>query len=273
VPTFESGRRLCLLFEAGKSRFAVEATSVVEVAPPDLDGDSIRGFLELKDLSVLLGGPTEGRPGIAIVFDVSPTLAVRVRLVVEVVDVARDTLFQLPQGLSEALLLAVRGAVLHGGRLYLEVSSEALRTALDAPVDAWASPLRPIYLVESAPERALVLESQGRLYGVPLAFVSQVVSSSDAFCPLPCTRGPIAGLFPHGQVLWPIYSAPGLLGGEPTREELFVMAELAGRNVGLAATRVLGVHSGFQPAEARGEFTAKGLEGPALFLDLQRMFS
>lgn len=113
---FESGRRLCLLFEAGGVRYAIEATSVVEVAPPDMDGDSIRGFLGLRDLSQLLGGPPQARPGMAVVLDVSPTLAVRVTRVIEVADVARDTLFRLPQGLSEGLSVVARGAIAHQGR-------------------------------------------------------------------------------------------------------------------------------------------------------------
>ena len=118
-----------------------------------------------------------------------------------------------------------------------------------------------------------MFESQGRLYGVALPLVSQVVAATRGFCPLPAQIGPVAGLFPHAQVLWPIYSAPGLLGAEPTREELFVLTELAGQNVGLCASRVLGVHDRFTSAEARGEFTSRTLPGPALFLDLQRMFS
>ena len=61
--------------------------------------------------------------------------------------------------------------------------------------------------------------------------------------------------------------------GEARREELLVLAELAGQNLGLCAARVLGVHQRFSGAAVRGEFSAPGLPGPVLFLDLQRMFS
>ncbi len=270
VPTFESGRRLCLLFEAGRVRYAIEATSVVEVASPDPDGQSIRGFLELKDLSSLLGAEAEERPGMAVVLDVSPTLALRVRQIVEVADVARDPFFLLPPGLGEALAVWVRGAILHGGRLYLELLADALPARAATPGRVGA---RPLYLLDTPPERALIFESQKRLYGIPLPFVSQVVGAAEAFCALPNPLGPVAGLFPHGQALWPIYSSAGLLGSAPSREELFVLAELAGHSVGLTATQVLGVHDRFTSTEARGEFTSPGLSGPALFLDLQRMFS
>ncbi|MFZ5470089.1 MAG: chemotaxis protein CheW [Myxococcota bacterium] len=267
---FESGRRLCLLFTAGRVRYAIEATSVVEVAPPDADGDSIRGFLELEDLSQLLGGPAEQRPGMAVVLDVSPTLALRVRTVEGVHDLARAPVFRLPQGLAESLALVARGGVLHDGRLFLELVAEALphRVVPLAPI-----PPRPVYLLEEVPDRALVFESQGRIWGIPLPLVSQVVAASDAFCPLPLSGGPVAGLFPHVEGLWPIYSAPGLLGGEGAREELFILAELAGQQAGLTASRVLGVHQDFELSGTPGELIAARLGVPALFLDLQRMFS
>jgi chemotaxis signal transduction protein len=269
VAAFESGRRLCLLFEAGAVRYAVEATSVVEVAPPDLDGDSIRGFLELKDLSILLGGPAEVRPGTAVVLDVSPTLAVRVRAVIEVADVARDPIFKMPQGLPETLALIVRGAVLHLNRLYLELVADAVpRTAA-----SWVPTPRAVFLVDEPPEQALIFESQGRQYGIPLPFVSQVVPGALGFCPLPFAGGPIAGLFPHHQVLWPIFSAAGLLGAQAQREELFLLTELAGQNVGLCASRVLGVQQGFTPTQARGEYVSRSGGAASLFLDFQRMFS
>lgn len=271
MSAFESGRRLCLLFEAGQTRYAIEATSVVEVSPPDEDaGDKIRGVLSLVDLSRLLGDADEERPGLAVVLDVSPTLALRVRRVVEVADVARDPFFMLPPGLGAAFPVLTRGAVLHAGKLYLELSSDALPHEAGAVL---AAPMRPIYVVDAPPERALIFESQGRLYGVPLQLVSQVISAGDGFCPMPAPSGPVSGLYPHAQVLWPIYSVAGLLGGQATREDLFVLTELAGQNVGLCASRVLGVHQGFTAADAGGEYVAKGLSTPALFLDFQRMFS
>ncbi len=269
MAAFESGRRLCLLFEAGPSRFAVEATSVVEVAPPDAHGESIRVFHELKDLSQLLGGAPEIRPGMAVVLDVSPTLAIRIKEVRGVVDVAKEAFFLLPPGL-DGLAAHVRGAFLSGGRLHLEIIAETL----PQKVGGKFSPApRALSLLEKPPDRALIFESQGRLYGIPLALVSQVVAQNDSFCPIPSQVGPVSGLFPHGQVLFPIYTAAGLLGGSSKPEPFFVMSELAGRNVGLCAQRVLGVHQMLVETEVQGEYSARGLPAPALFLDLQRMFS
>ena len=270
VAPFESGRRLCLLVEAGETRYAIEATSVMEVALPGSDGTSLRGMLEVKDLSVLLGGPPESGTGMVVVLDVSPTLAVRVRSVVEVADVAPSPFFLLPAGLGETLAPLSRGAILHKGRLYLELIVESLP---QRGVRSTVVPPRPVHHLESPPERALVFESQGRLFGLPLGLVSQVVTRGEAFSMLPVQRGAVAGVFPHAQVLWPIFSAPAMLGEPATVEPFFVLTEMAGQNVGLCATRVLGVLQRFEPAGELGEFTAPGLPGPVLFLDLQHMFS
>lgn len=266
----ETGRRLCLLFEAGNGCFAVEATSVVEVASPDASGQSIRGVLELTDLSCLLGGGDEVRPGLGIVLDTSPTLAVRIRAVVMVADVAHEPFFLLPPGIGEALGQLVRGAILHAGRLFLELIAEALPHRHSPRANICSL---QVYTSEQPPDRALVFESQGRLLGIPLALISQVVPVTGAFCPLPAPGGAVAGMFPHAQVLWPIYSIPGLLGHHPHPEALFVLAELAGQNVGLAASRVLGIQHGFQAAGEPGMYSSPSLPGNVLFLDLQRMFS
>ncbi|HYO71381.1 MAG TPA: chemotaxis protein CheW [Archangium sp.] len=134
-------------------------------------------------------------------------------------------------------------------------------------------PLLPVRLVELTPERSLVFESQGRLFGLPLSRVSQVVMRGPAFSTLPGRSGAVAGVMPHGQALWPLYSAPALLGGASRAEDFLVLAEVEGRSLGLCASRVLGVHPRFEPAGEPGEFTAPGVPGPVLFLDLQRMFS
>lgn len=243
---------------------------MTEVAEPDPEGRTLRGSLELKDLSALLGGPGEERPGMAVVLDVSPTLALRVKRVQEVADVASDPLFGMPPSLREALAGVSRGALLHGGRLFLELVPEAVP---HQPSQLAGPPARPVRMLEQPPDRALVFESQGMLWGLSLQLVSQVVPRTEAWCPLPAPHRSVAGLFPHAQALWPILSAPALLGGHPHPEELFVLAELAGEPAGLAASRVVGVCERFSPTENRGEFTARGADRPVLFLDYQSMFS
>src|SRR5207245_867755 len=83
-----------------------------------------------------------------------------------------------PPGLGEAASALLRGAVLHEGKLYLELAVERLSPR--APLRL--APLeRPVVPLGSWVERALVFESGGRRFGVPLGLVSQVVQETDAF--------------------------------------------------------------------------------------------
>lgn len=256
--------------EAGRSRFALEATSIAEVAAPGEDGETLRGVHPLRDLARLLGGEAEERPGGAVVIDVSPTLALRVKRVVEVADVARAEFFQLPPGLGEGLPVTSRGALIHQDKLFIELSPESIphETGLIA-----AAPPRPIYFAETPPDRALIFEAEGRRYGIPLGLVSQVIPLGEAFCPLPAQQGPIAGLLPHAHALYVVCTPAGLLGGAPVPMPLVVLTELAGQNVAIGADSVHGVHGPFVETETRGEFTSPSLGSPALFLELQHMFS
>jgi hypothetical protein len=266
VSPYESGRRLCLLAEAGRTRLCVEATSVTEVSVPPPGATTLRGGVEVRDLSVLLGGPPETEPGMVVVFDVSPTLAVRVRSVVEVTDVSASPTFSLPAALGEPLLATTRGALLHKEHLYLELKADALPRQ---PGVLGPPPTREPGVLRFSPDRALVFESQGRLFGLPLLQVLQVVACSPAFYLLPVPGGPIAGLQPHAERLWPVYSPAGSQEGAGSLEPFCVLVEVGGRRLGLFARRVLGVYTRFRAEEEPGTFMAPGLPGPALFLDWQ----
>ncbi len=254
---FEKGQRLSLLVEAGSARYAIDATHVLEVSPPDPSGESLHGHMQLKDLSALLGGPPEQRPGTAVVLDVSPTLAVRVRRVFEVTDIAEAPRHPLPSRLVRRLEPAVRGVLEVGGALYFELDAEQAAKGLEADppelLDGGRVPFAP------EPDRSLVFESQGIRLAVPLASVSQVVSAGDRLCALP-HEGPLKGLVLHQQHLWPAYSVPGMSGGSSEVEPLAVLVEVEGEGLGLLATKAFGV-------------LAKGALQGAHVLDLPRLFS
>ena len=103
--------------------------------------------------------------------------------------------------------------------------------------------------------------------------MSQVVTQGEAFSRLPVQRGAVAGVFPHAQALWPIFSVPAMLGRPAEVEAFFVLTELAGQNVGLCATRVLACCRASSPLTLVASSVHPELPGPVLFLDLQRMFS
>jgi chemotaxis signal transduction protein len=254
---FEKGQRLSLLVEAGASRYAIDATHVLEVSPPDASQETLHGHMQLKDLSALLGGPPEARPGTAVVLDTSPTLAVRVKRVFEVTDVAEKPRHPLPRRLVRRLEPAVRGVIEVQGQLYFELDVETAARGLDADppelLEGGHLPTAP------EPDRALVFESQGTRLAVPLVSVSQVVNAGNRLCPLP-HEGPLKGLVLHQQHLWPAFSVPGMTGGHSEVEPLAVLVEVEGEGLGLLASKALGVN-------ARGS-----LQG-AQVLDLSRLFS
>jgi chemotaxis signal transduction protein len=250
----ERGRRLCLLCEAGPSRFAIPATSVLEVATPDAGGATLRGHHPLVDLTTLLSGAPELRPGTAVLLDTSPTLALRVKNVRGVIDVADCPWLHVPRRLVPTLEPAVRGLVDVNGELFLELDVEAIAAGMRSPpqlkvVDPFGPPLA----------QALVFETGGRKVGLPLASVAQVVGTSKKYCPL-VAGGAAAGVLLHQQQAWPVFSLPGLLGEPVPDEPLMVLADVQGDGLAFTASRALGV-----------------LEGASLdgirTLELKRMFS
>ncbi len=248
----DGGRRLALLFEAGPARYALEASRVLEVTPPDPDADraTVRGVFPLEDLSVLMGGAPERRPGLAVLLDTSPTLAVRVREGAEVADVAGAPHFQLSRDLAQQIGTLVRGALQHQGRVYLELRAETLGQTCMLP----PPPPRIVTWLEGPPGDALLFESGGALFAVPLAHVLQISPVLAAFCPFPVPGGVIAGLLAHAGALWPVYALPAFLGRQLAVESHVVLLELAGIQVALCAARVLGIEHGLAAGEEPGRW-------------------
>ncbi len=237
--THDGGRRLALLFEAGPARYALEASRVLEVTPPDPDPEraTVRGVFPLEDLSTLMGGAPERRPGLAVLLDTSPTLAVRVREGAEVADVSGAPHFQLTRDLAQRIGTLVRGALQHQGRLYLDLRAEALGQTCMLPTPA----PRIVTWLDSPQGPALLFESGSSTFGVPLAHVLQISPVLAAFCPFPVPGGVIAGLLAHAGALWPVYGLPAFLGEPLAVESQVVLLELAGIQVAVCASRVLGI--------------------------------
>lgn len=226
------------MIEAGGARFAVPATSVIEVAVPDAGGATLRGHHPLVDLSILLGGGREARPGMALLLDTSPTLALRVRAVRGVEDVGPCPWLHVPRRIAPTVEPAVRGAIEVKGELFLELDVEALAMGLKPPpqlkvVDPFGPPLT----------QAFVFETGGRKLGLPLAVVAQVVPVGPKFCPLVAPTA-AAGVILHQSQAWPVFSLPGLLGEPIVPEPLVVLTEVGGDGIGFGASRVLGVLDG-----------------------------
>lgn len=241
-------RQLSVFFEAGGARYALDALRVTEVARPDAAPETLHGNLAIKDLSGLLGGGAELRPGTVVVLDTSPTAAVRAAQV-EGVFVSPAAPLPLPRRLIPLLAPAVRSGVLREGRLYFELDADGLLRGLPRQTRR-----RERVLAEPI-EQCLAFESAGQRFAVPLSHVLQVVSTDATFNRAP-SRGEFLGVVVYLQHLHPVFSVSDTLEPEP----LVVLVDSRSEPVGLSATRALGV-------------LAPAALGDAAVLDVERMFS
>src|SRR5262249_10091133 len=157
----------------------------------------------------------------------------------EVGDVCGDPHFQLTRDLGLRIGEVVRGALFHQGRLYLELRPESVGTVSVAP----AAPPRVVTWLDSTEAPMLLIESGAQAFLLPLTSVLQISPRTPAFCPFPVSGSVVAGVVAHGQALWPVYALPAFFGEPPTEEPYLVLAELAGMQVALCASRVGGVET------------------------------
>jgi chemotaxis signal transduction protein len=231
-PLSLSERRLCVFFEAGRTRYAIEATSVVEVARAvGHDDETLRGHLAIRDLSVLLGGDPEERPGTVILLDSSPTVAARTRRVEGVFDAAPHLTLPLPNRLVHLVAPVVKQGLVSESGLSFELDVAHLPRGL--PRQA-----RRIELATTTAKGPCLVFDSGTLHlALPLADVSQVASKGPMFNPAPGV-GAFVGVLMHQQRLVPAFSLTGT-----DAEALLVVIELPSGPVALSASRAHGVKS------------------------------
>lgn len=251
-------RRLFVFFEAGASRYAVEAVGVMEVARPDPGGETLHEHLGLRDLSQLLGGLDEQRPGTALVLDTSPTLAVRVKSVEGVFDAAQALTVPLARRMIPLVAPAIRGGLVHEGRLYFVLDTDGVARGLPRQLRRRERITRP------PTEPCLVFDAGPERLAVPLSRVSQVVPAGPTFNRSP-GQGACVGAIAHDALLAPVFdvSEPRMSDASapaPPSFPLIVLVEAGGELLGLGATRADGVR---QPSSL----------GEAVVLDVERMFS
>jgi chemotaxis signal transduction protein len=248
----------------------VDALSVRQVDHPDADGESVHGFLELRDVSALLGGAPEERPGFAVVLDLPVGFALRVRSVRGVVDVGGAELQRLPRGVSDAVARAARGAWVLGDQLVLELdvpSLEGLPPQRERGLEL-ASP--GAVDVVAPPGRALVFRAGGATWCIPLAQVVQVVSGVRRFAPIP---GRCAGLLEHAGAVWPVLTLEPRPPAPLPDGSSVVLVEDQGSPLGVVADEVLGIHDRFEPAERPGAWRLGSSAAEIQPLELARLFA
>lgn len=244
----QAPRRLHLFFEAGRTRYAIEAVAVAEVARPGRGVETLRGHLPLQDLSELLGGEREVDSAAAVVIDASQTVAVRVRDVGGVFDTSGDAVLPLSGRLIPLVSPAIRGAFLHEDALVFELDADGVGRGLPRQLK------RPELAQKDASGPCLVFESGGQRLAVSLERVRHVVQKGRSFNAAP-GAGAFCGVVAHLQHLCPVFR---LSDGGP--EPLIVLVEVRGELMGVCA------------AQAEGVKVGEALTG-AMVLDVEQMFS
>lgn len=234
-----SERRLCVFFEAGATRYAIEATSVVEVARATQDEETLRGHLAIRDLSMLLGGDPEERPGTIVLLDTSPSVAARVRRVEGVFDASSHLVLPLPNRLVHLVAPVVKQGLVSEAGLTFELD------AAEVPRGLPRQAKRVELATTTAPGPFLVFDSGPLHLALPLADVSQVASKGPMFNAAPGV-GSFVGVLMHQQRLVPAFSLTGT-----EAEALLIVIELASGPVALSASRAYGVKTAETVGEAR----------------------
>jgi hypothetical protein len=242
-------RRLCVFFSAGVTRYAVEAVSVLEVARPGTDDELAQRHLWLRDLSLMLGGAAEVRPGAALVLDTSPTMAVRVREVEGVFDAAGDPELVLSNRLITLVAPAVSRAIVHEDRLVFELDAQASTRGLPRQIR------RPEVATLEPTSACLLVRSGTVRLAIPLPQVLQVTAVGTRFNHAP-GAGAFRGAMAFEQQLCPVFC----LTDAPALESFVVLIELGGELLGLTASEAEGVR---QPSSLQEVHV----------LDLERMFA
>lgn len=235
---FLRAQRLMLRVEAAGTRFAIDATHVIEVASAPAGNAPLHGHLVLEDLSARLGGEAEPRPEHAIVLDTSPTLALRVAAAPGVTDAAGARTLMAPPALSRLLEPAVRGVLeLHGG-LHFELAVDALAKERLPVRRAQLADLRG----SIAAPQSLVFANAGMRFSVPLHLVRQIVNTRSLLpSPLP---GPLIGAVEHAGRLWPVWCPNEGPGPQAARSPLAVLVETQAGAAALCAESAEGVRQG-----------------------------
>lgn len=234
-----SDRRLCVFFESGRTRYALEATSVMEVARVTDDKDTLRGHQAIRDLSQMLGGDEEARPGTVLLIDSTPTVAARVKHVEGVFDAAPHLVLPLPNRLVHLVAPVVRQGLVSESGLCFELDASEIPRGLPRQEK------RPELATSAATSSCLLFDSGAERFALPLADVSQVVPRGPMFNAAP-SGGAFVGVVMHQQRLVPAFS---LTGSAP--EALFIVVELPTGPVAVSASVAHGVKSPERLGEAR----------------------
>ena len=250
MPSLPAERK-ALLFSAGGVRLALRLShlrEIVAVAPGEGEVRSRGESVPTAFVSTVLGLPA-GSSGFALLTEGAPGIALRVDAVHGIVDLADAEVFQLPGPTPLPQPPPFSGAVVVKGEVALELAVGTLGFAPLEPADDQGEPPPDLAL---APERELRFARAGRVFGVPLSLLVQVLENP-RLAPVPLTPRSHRGLLHHARSLHAVVDVAAMYGEAPADPGLVVEAgpprtvlliDAGGAGVGVVADRVLGLAEG-----------------------------
>ncbi|MBI5544267.1 MAG: hypothetical protein HY901_10285 [Deltaproteobacteria bacterium] len=236
--------RLALVFRGASTRWALPASAVLEVGAAPEGAAALRHGLPVEDFGKLLGeAPCTGPQKVTLVLDCAPPRALCVEAVEEVTDLAAAPFFRLPEGLGPGGL--IRGALLHRGRLALELEPQALADHQPGSAPAPRSLLPPEESPARPPERSLVFEAgELGLIGMPLSLVTGVIRAESP-CRVPFAAFGHRGLVHHERSILSVFDLALMAGRAQTKADLAVSLDVSGQALAVLTSRVVGMVAGF----------------------------
>jgi chemotaxis signal transduction protein len=232
--------RKALVFSAGGVRFALRVSHLREiVAIPEGEGEvTWRGEpVPTAFVSTVLGlaaGPSR----YALLTEGTPRAALRVEALHGIMDLAEAEVFKLPARTFLPQPPPFAGAVVVKEEIALELRVSTLGFAPLAPA------LEHTYApsgVEPGAERELRFARGGRVFGVPLSLLVQVLEEPRVV-PVPLTPPSHRGLLYHGRALHPVLDVGVVYGDAPgSSGRVVILLDAGGAGAGVVADRVLGV--------------------------------
>lgn len=254
MPSLPAERKV-VLFSAGGVRFALRLAHVreiVAVAPGEGEVVSRGERVPTAFVSTVLGLPV-GPSGFALLTEGAPGIALRVDAVHGISDLTGAEFFQLPAPTPLPQPSPFAGAMVVKGEVALELAVSSLGFAPLVPAEEHAEPPPDLGLV---PDRELRFARAGRVFGVPLALLVQVLEHP-RLAPVPLTPRSHRGLLHHARALHAVLDIgvlygdvgafeaadPGRTGGQAAARTVLLL-DAGGTGVGVVADRVLGLAEG-----------------------------
>ncbi len=235
--------RKALLFSAGGVRFALRVSQLREiVAISEGEGEvTLRGEVVPTAFVSTVLGLASGPSRFALLTEGTPRAALRVEALHGIADLADAEVFKLPARTFLPQPPPFAGAVVVKGKIALELRASALGFAPLAPaIEHTYAPAD----VEPGAERELRFARGGRVFGVPLSLLVQVLEAP-LVAPVPLTPPSHSGLLYHARTLHPVLDVGVVYGDAPGASvRTVILLDAGGAEAGVVADRVLGVSEG-----------------------------